>query len=89
MSQLEELPVPLAAIVAKQSAELARIWIVDGDQFVTLSPRLWDDPGAWGLMLVDLARHVSNAYASRGIDPAVSLSKIREAMDAEWSNPTS
>ena len=59
MLTIEELPIPAAAIAANEKTEIARIWIADGDQIVTLSPRLWDDPGAWGLMLVDVARHVA------------------------------
>lgn len=88
MLTIEELPIPAAAIAANEKTEIARIWIADGDQIVTLSPRLWDDPGAWGLMLVDVARHVAAAYQVKGFDPEVSLEKIRAAMDAEWANPT-
>jgi hypothetical protein len=68
--------------------EMARIWIADGDQHVVLSPKLWDDPGAWGLMLVDLARHVARAYAQSGSSERAVLEKIRQAFDAEWSLPT-
>lgn len=68
--------------------EVARIWIVDGDQHVVLSEHLWNDPASWGLMLADLARHVSKAYEAQGRDGAVVLKRIREALDAEWSHPT-
>jgi hypothetical protein len=88
MSTIEELPIPDVVIAARQKAEMARIWIADGDQIVTLSARLWEDPGAWGLMLVDLARHVARAYESRGISAAVALAQIRSALDAEWVNST-
>jgi hypothetical protein len=86
--EVEELAVPAQAIVAKEKAELVRIWIADGDQVVTISPRLWEDPGAWGLMLVDLAKHVANAYEAKGIKASDALATIRLAMDAEWSAPT-
>lgn len=88
MLTIEELPIPSTVIAAKEKTEMARIWIADGDQIVTLSPRLWDDPGAWGLMLVDIARHVAQAYQAKGVDSAISLEKIRSAMEAEWANPT-
>lgn len=52
------LPVPAAAQGAEKAMEMVRIWIVDGDQHVVISPNLWKDPAAWGLMLVDLAKHV-------------------------------
>lgn len=83
-----ELPMPDLVKTSKKAMELARIWIVDGDQHVVLSSHLWDDPSAWGLMLVDLARHVSRAYAKQGISEEVALSKIRKSFDVEWKNPT-
>jgi hypothetical protein len=48
MTKLEELPIPDAVLAASEKAEMVRIWIADGEQVVALSPRLWDDPGAWG-----------------------------------------
>jgi hypothetical protein len=85
---LEELPIPDAVVNAEQKAEIARIWLADGDQVAVISPRLWDDPGVWGLMLVDVARHVAQAYAARGVPGEFALQKIREALDAEWCHPT-
>jgi hypothetical protein len=88
MSTMDELAVPDCVTNGKQSAEMARIWIVDGNQIVTLSERLWEDPGAWGLMLVDLARHVAKSYEMKGYNQEQSLIAIRAAMDAEWAFPT-
>ncbi len=48
----------------------------------------WKDPAAWGLTLVDVARHAANAYEKEGRDRDVTLKRIREAFDAEWFNPT-
>lgn len=88
MSIKQELPVPSSIEGCEKAMEIARIWIADGDQHIVLSPNLWSDPGAWGLMLVDLARHIANAYAEQGHDGSAALSKIREAMNAEWTTPT-
>ncbi len=82
------LPIPEKVLSAQQSAEMARIWVADNEQVVTLNPNLWSDPGAWGLMLVDLAKHVANAYAAQGFDANEALNRIRMAMDAEWEHPT-
>lgn len=82
------LPVPPAVRTASNAMEMARIWLADGDQHVVLSPNLWKDPAAWGLMLVDLARHVASAYESQGHDRAAVLQRIREAFEAEWGHPT-
>jgi hypothetical protein len=48
----------------------------------------WKDPATWGLMLADIARHAANAYANEGHDRAEVLAKIRQLMDAEFSDPT-
>jgi hypothetical protein len=83
-----ELPIPPTVTQAERAMEMARIWIVDGDQHVILSPNLWKDPGAWGLMFVDLARHVAAAYEAQGGDSQAVLRRIREAFDAEWGTRT-
>lgn len=87
MPEIEELPIPEIVASAERRMELARIWIADGSQVVSLSPRLWDDPGAWGLMLVDMARHVACAYQDQGFNQDDALDLTRSAMDAEWNNP--
>jgi len=61
---------------------------VRNEQVFTLNPNLWSDTGAWGLMLVDLAKHVANAYVAQGFDANEALTRIRAAMDAEWAHPT-
>ena len=88
MQSIEDLSIPKSVLEAKTQAEILRVWIADGDQVVTLSPRMWEDPGAWGLMLVDIAKHVAAAYEAKGITSDIALQKIRAAMQAEWSNPT-
>jgi hypothetical protein len=88
MTKIAELPIPDVVKDGREVLEMARIWLVDGNQIVTLSPRMWSDPGAWGLMLVDLANHVAKAYEARGLNKGEALAAIRSAMDAEWSNPT-
>ncbi|MEM6274082.1 MAG: DUF5076 domain-containing protein [Myxococcota bacterium] len=89
MSKTKELPIPPAVLEAEQALEIARVWGADGEQHVTLAGELWDDPAAWGLVLVDLARHVANAYEQgSGREVNEVLERIREAFDAEWDSPT-
>ncbi|WP_425595663.1 DUF5076 domain-containing protein [Nitrosomonas europaea] len=46
------------------------------------------DPGAWGLMLADIARHAAKAYGAGGrTTEADALGRIKEILDAEWSSP--
>lgn len=86
---IKELPIPPAAARAASALEIARVWAADGGQHVSLATGLWPDPAAWGLVLVDLARHAARAYAeSGGPDATAVLSRIRQAFDAEWSSPT-
>ncbi len=80
-------PPPIANDIGSQ--EIARIWVSsDSNQQVALSPT-WEDPAAWGLMLVDLAKHISMAYQnSFGIEANEALKRIKSGFDAEWELPT-
>jgi hypothetical protein len=88
MQDSDYLPIPQRVQAADRKIELARIWLADGNQVVTLSTQVWNDPAYWGLMLVDLARHVAAVYEPLGHDREATLKRIRSAFDAEWSNPT-
>lgn len=84
-----ELPIPPEAARDNDSKELARIWVAQGAQHVSLATEVWDDPAAWGLMLVDLARHIAAAYESTtNISASDALERIRDAFDAERAVPT-
>jgi hypothetical protein len=68
--------------------EVLRVWTAPGaDQQLTLRT-VWQDPAAWGLLLVDIARHASRAYAADGKDEKTVLKRIRAGFDAEWGSPT-
>jgi len=86
---INELPVPSGVDVDPRAVELVRVWVAHGQQHVSLATNIWDDPAAWGIMLVDLARHIASAYEqSTGNSHAASLKRIREGFDAEWGNAT-
>ena len=72
----------------KGAREVLRVWGGPGlpQQFV-VDPT-WDDPGAWGLMLVDIANHVAHAYSSRGLSVGETLERIKTLFDAEWDGAT-
>jgi len=83
------LPPPPEVAGDPVAVEIARVWITSEGQRASLAGGLWDDPAAWGLMLVDLARQVADAFArDQGADPAAALARIREGFDAEWDHPT-
>ena len=86
---MKELIVPPAVTSDPSARELARVWASGGRQHVSLAAGIWPDPGAWGIMLVDLARHVENVYQqTKGLDNGEVLVRIREAFEAEWNHPT-
>ena len=82
------LDIPPAVARDSQAVEIARIWAGGGGQHVSLRADVWADPAAWGVLLVDLAKHLANAYGATGRDPADSLSRIKAGFDAEWSHAT-
>lgn len=89
MSHRNELPIPPIAEADPKARELIRIWGAGGKQHVTLATGFWKDPAAWGICLVDLAKHVANAYQqSEGLDYFETLKRIRDGMAAEWGSPT-
>lgn len=71
-----------------QAVEVLRVWAAPGSPQQLTLRTTWADAGAWGLVLVDIARHASMAYAKEGKDRNVVLARIRELFDAEWSNAT-
>ena len=88
MARTDDLSPPPSVKEAETSMELLRVWIVDKRLEVVLSGNLWKDSASWGLLLVDLARHVANAYEEQGHDREAVLARIREGFDAEWRVPT-
>ena len=85
----KELAVPPAVSGDAKAVELIRVWAAHGKQHVSLRPTVWDDPAAWGICLVDLARHLAKAYSlEAGKNSNDVLQRIKEGFDAEWSSPT-
>jgi len=62
---------------------------MDNAPHVSLRVSAWDDPGTWGIMLADLARHVARAYAQdKGLDQAETLNRIHAVLAAKIKSPT-
>jgi hypothetical protein len=83
-----ELDPPPQTQADPKSQEVMRVWASPGQQQVVTLRTTWDDPGAWGLMLVDVARHAANAYANEGMPRAEALARIKALFDAEWKDST-
>ena len=82
------LSAPPIAETNPKAVEVLRVWAEPGNPQQLTLRTTWEDPAAWGLMLVDIARHAAKAYAKEGQDPQAVLTRIREMFDAEWSAPT-
>lgn len=72
-----------------RAMELIRVWIIDGKPTCVITPNLWSDPSAWGLLLADVIRHLGNAYSADGHDREATIARIKEVLDVEWQCPTS
>ena len=79
---------PPVAETNTQAAEVIRVWAAPGSPVQITLRTTWNDAGAWGLMLADVARHASKAYAKEGHDPVVILARIRAMFEAEMETPT-
>jgi len=83
------LPVPPQAASAADSIELLRLWAVrESGQHIIVRHDAWKDPAAWGLALVDIARHVARAHAQEGKDEAEVFDRILVGFRAEIESPT-
>jgi hypothetical protein len=84
-----ELEPPLLALEREESFEILRLWGASNQPQDFTLRTIWADPGAWGLALVDIARHAARAYAKSGqFEEREALDRIRQLFDAEWENPT-
>jgi hypothetical protein len=85
-----ELPIPGPATTDPKALEIARIWAANREQVVSLRAGIWSDPSMWGLMLADLARHVSRSYVQEDptLDAAKILSRIKAGFEAEMATNT-
>ena len=82
------LETPPIANADPKAVEVLRVWAAPGQPQQLTLRTTWNDAGAWGLLLADVARHAANAYGNEGADPNVVLARIRELFDAEMSSPT-
>ena len=88
MKPEHELSIPEPALADPAARELLRVWAARDAQHVSIATGLWKDRAAWGIALVDLARHIARAYELTGKDGKIALERIRAGFDAEWSHPT-
>ena len=88
-NQLGSLEVPPEAVADAAAVEMLRAWVANESLHCILHPDVWREPGNWGILLADVARHVANAMEEKCNTPAdVTLARIRELFNLELGNPT-
>jgi hypothetical protein len=93
----KELPVPIQAQRDARAINMASVWIAEKGLHCSLNIGIYEDnpnigeTKAWGILLADIARHVSSGVAeSRGqVEVAALLEQLRDAFLDELSSPTS
>lgn len=83
-----ELEIPPVAKDNRDAQEILRVWSSGDHQVLIIKHDIWDDPAAWGLLLVDIARHVSRAFHERGHDKEEVYQRILEGFRVEVESPT-
>lgn len=70
--------------------DLVRIATSPDGQRIEITPAVWEDPAAWGILLADLVRHI--AAAESQLRPDLSseafLDRLFEGFHAELASPT-
>lgn len=86
---MRELPHPPEAEEDKDSLEMIRGWIINGDLQVSLSAWVWqDEPKQWGRMLADTVVHLSNAIEKQtGQDRHIVYDQISSCLQYYLQNP--
>jgi hypothetical protein len=85
MSDLEgQLDIPQGAALHPEAFEVLRLWVAGDQEQVSLRAGVWQDPGAWGPILADLARHAARAESQSGAgDEAELLARIVYGFESE------
>lgn len=79
---------PPDVIGRDEAVEVLRAFVIDGGLSISFM-RAFEDPGTWGVLLVDIARHAARAYQNEGVaSEAEALRAIREMFEAEIATPT-
>jgi hypothetical protein len=84
----KEQPIPPDAQSNPNAIEVLRAFVVDGGLSIAFT-RGFDDPGMWGMLLVDIARHAARAYEKEGVtSEGEALAAIVDMFDSELAHVT-
>jgi len=88
MAGPKEQPLPPDVVGREDATEVLRAFVLDGGLSIAFM-RAFEEPEMWGLLLVDIARHASRAYARESdYTEQEALTRIIEMFEAEIARPT-
>ena len=92
---MRPLTIPPAAQRDEESTQMLSAWIAEKGLHCALNVGMWHAQGhneasAWGILLADVIRHVSNAlHDELGVDAAATANEVVRSLQAELEEPTS
>lgn len=92
---MNERPIPPAALVDENAVELLRVWVAQKKLQSSMKIGMYsemgmDESAAWGTILADTARHISQALTKDlGGDEVSFLARLQSQFNAELVAPTS
>ena len=93
---MNERPIPEAALQDQNSVEMLRVWVAGGQLHCSLKIGMYrdamriDEETAWGTILADAARHIAKALQDGGdLNETESLAKLVMKFNDELSAPSS
>jgi Domain of unknown function (DUF5076) len=88
MAGPKEQPLPPDVVGRDDATEVLRAFVLDGGLSIAFM-RAFEEPDMWGLLLVDIARHASRAYAKESdYTEQEALTRIIDMFEAEIARPT-
>jgi uncharacterized protein DUF5076 len=88
MAGPREQPLPPDVVGRNDAIEVLRAFVLDGGLSIAFT-RAFEEPEMWGLLLVDIARYASRAYARESAySEEEALARIIDMFEAEVARPT-
>jgi hypothetical protein len=86
---MRQLPIPPAAKKDKDSLEMLRAWVIDGDLQVAMSSWVWKENAApWGQLLSETIHHLAIALESETKRPKAEIAaEIKKSLDHHFAHP--
>ncbi|WP_081618497.1 DUF5076 domain-containing protein [Methyloversatilis universalis] len=92
---MRALVIPPAAQRDDDAVQMLSAWVAERGLHCTMNVGMWsaqgmDEPAAWGTLLADVIRHLSNAMAEElGAAPTATTRTIVDGLLEELNEPTS